>query len=118
MEVTLEDFENMTDEDMEAAIRDSAKGFEVKCMAKGMTFYCCMPSKRIYMLPLNITVEQMGEFQEIEDADIPSGLRRVFRHAHNVGLDGLEKESFTSVLAMTKRYGDVMARVQGAALGE
>lgn len=118
IEPTAEEFEAWDESMLEEAVKEAAEAFKVKWMVKGMGFYAQLPSGKVYRLPLGISAATFEELANVDDSQAVEVFRSLFRAFAPKRVEDLENEPIQSVMGMMERYGEAVALVQGASLGE
>lgn len=116
-EPTDADFEGWSDEHEEEAVRRAADLFRVKYVVGDGTFFAKAPSGNVYRLPLGISIDQFRALDG-SDAESVSALRSIVASFAPDDADKLAGEPILVLGDMLSKYGAVVAKVQGASLGE
>lgn len=117
-EPTDEDFESWSDERESESVREAAGMFKTKYVVGGGTFFAKAPSGSVYRLPLGISIDQFEALSSEDDVESVSALKAIVETFAPDDAEKLAGEPILVLGDMLSKYGSVVAKVQGASLGE
>lgn len=116
---TLEDFDNWTAADDDAAIRDAVKAFGVKHIIKNGQYWCLVPGGRIYKLPLALSLDDYDRFMSAQnDAESIEGLRALLNDVSPDQGAQIAAEPVQVLQNLLGDYAAIIVKTQGVSLGE
>lgn len=117
---SAEDFDTWDPVHENEAIEKVAKGFKVKYLidADDAAFFALTPSGGVYRLPLGISVSDFDALMNLDDGDSVAALKGILDAFGGGDAKKLEAEPLATIADMLSAYGRVIAKVQGAGLGE
>lgn len=117
---SIEDFDNWTEENEEAAFDQIRKNLQVKHLIKGDTYWAITPDHTIYQLPLLMSIPDFEALSsagtDVESIEQIKKILTAFAGAQQA--EKLEKQPIQVVLNLISDYATAITKAQGANLGK
>ena len=116
---TLEEFDAWDDTKEAEAITTTAASYKVRHIIKNGDYWALAPHGTIYKLPIGLSID---DFERLSNAstDIESidALKKLLATFAPDSADQIAKEPAAWALSMLTDYGEILAKIQGASMGE
>lgn len=112
---TLKMFDDFSDHDLEQAITEAGRMLENKYIVRFPDLWVRFPNKHIYSIPLNPPKRVL---QEIADMTPVEQMTHLIAAGDEDLRRRLDDEDDLPLVALSYKYAEILAKVQGASLGK